>query len=89
MTKKTKDTRKYIRYKGPEEGSTGTVWRIKLVSLLGSQKRITLNNTYYYYVDIVFYNKTLRAYVLIDLKMGRGARDNKCQVFSIIEAVGS
>lgn len=36
---------------------------------VGSQQRITLGNTHYY-VDIVFYNKVLKAYVLIDLKMG-------------------
>jgi hypothetical protein len=33
----------------------------------GSQQRITLGNTHYY-VDMVFYNKILKAYVLIDLK---------------------
>lgn len=42
---------------------------------VGSQQRITLNNTYYY-VDMVFYNKTLRAYVLIDLKMGKLKPEN-------------
>lgn len=35
---------------------------------VGSQKRITLGNKHHY-VDMVFYNKILRAYVLIDLKM--------------------
>lgn len=34
---------------------------------VGTQRRITVNNTYYY-VDMVFYNKILRAYVLIELK---------------------
>ena len=34
---------------------------------VGTQQRITLNNTHYY-VDMVFYNKILRAYVLIELK---------------------
>jgi len=34
---------------------------------VGSQQRITLNNTNYY-VDMVFYNKILKAYILIDLK---------------------
>ena len=34
---------------------------------VGTQQRITLNNTHRY-VDIVFYNKILRAYVLIELK---------------------
>ena len=35
---------------------------------VGSQQRITLNNSDYY-VDMVFYNKYLKSYVLIDLKM--------------------
>ena len=34
---------------------------------VGTQQRVTLNNTHYY-VDMVFYNKILRAYVLIELK---------------------
>lgn len=34
---------------------------------VGTQQRITLNNTHYY-VDMVFYNKELHAYVLIELK---------------------
>jgi len=36
---------------------------------VGSQQRVTLGNTHYY-VDMVFYNKILKAYVLIDLKRG-------------------
>lgn len=36
---------------------------------VGNQVRITLDNNTHYYVDLVFYNKTLRSYVLIDLKM--------------------
>ena len=35
----------------------------------GNQVRITLDNNTHYYVDLVFYNKILRSYVLIDLKM--------------------
>ena len=35
---------------------------------VGSQKRITVGNTHNY-VDMVFYNKILKAYVLIDLKI--------------------
>lgn len=35
--------------------------------LVRTQQRITLNNTHYY-VDMVFYNKIFRAYVLIELK---------------------
>ena len=34
---------------------------------VGTQQRGTVNNTHYY-VDMVFYNKILRAYVLIELK---------------------
>jgi len=37
---------------------------------VGSQQRVTLGNKHYY-VDMVFYNKILHAYVLIDLKSGR------------------
>ena len=37
---------------------------------VGSQQRVTLANKHYY-VDMVFYNKILKAYVLIDLKTGR------------------
>ena len=37
---------------------------------VGSQQRVTLGNTHYY-VDIVFYNKILRSYVLIELKTGK------------------
>ena len=34
---------------------------------VGTQQRVTVNNTHYY-VDMVFYNKILRVYVLIELK---------------------
>lgn len=34
---------------------------------VGTQQRVTLNNTHYF-VDMVFYNKELHAYVLIELK---------------------
>ena len=37
---------------------------------VGTQQRVTLNNTHYY-VDMVFYNKILRAYVLIELKTAK------------------
>ena len=37
---------------------------------VGTQQRITLGNTHYY-VDMVFYNKILKCYVLIDLKIGQ------------------
>lgn len=35
---------------------------------VGSQQRITIGNKHHY-VDMVFYNKILRAYILLDLKM--------------------
>ena len=34
---------------------------------VGTQQRVTVNNTHYY-VDMVFYNKILKAYILIELK---------------------
>lgn len=34
---------------------------------VGSQQRITINNTHYF-VDMVFYNKILQSYILIELK---------------------
>jgi len=37
---------------------------------VGSQQRVTLGNNHYY-VDMVFYNKILRSYVLIELKTGK------------------
>ena len=36
---------------------------------VGNQVRITLDNNTHYRVDLVFYNKILHSYVLIDLKM--------------------
>jgi len=42
---------------------------------VGSQQRITINNTDYY-VDMVFYNKFLKSYVLIDLKMDKLKAEN-------------
>lgn len=36
---------------------------------VGSQQRVTISNVHYF-VDLVFYNKILKAYVLIDLKIG-------------------
>lgn len=35
---------------------------------VGNQIRITLDNNTHYYIDLVFYNKILRSYILIDLK---------------------
>lgn len=46
---------------------------------VGSQQRITLNNTHYY-VDMVFYNKYLKSYVLIDLKMNGLKAENLGQM---------
>lgn len=42
---------------------------------VGSQQRVTVGNVHYY-VDMVFYNKILKAYVLIDLKMGNLKPEN-------------
>lgn len=46
---------------------------------VGSQQRITLNNINYY-VDMVFYNKFLKSYVLIDLKMNNLKAENLGQM---------
>ena len=46
---------------------------------VGSQQRITLNNTDYY-VDMVFYNKFLKSYVLIDLKINNLKAENLGQM---------
>ena len=37
---------------------------------VGTQQRVTLNNNHYY-VDMVFYNKILRSYILIELKTSK------------------
>ena len=37
---------------------------------VGAEQRIRLGNTHYY-VDMVFYNKILKSYVLIELKIGK------------------
>ena len=37
---------------------------------VGRQQRVTLGNTHYY-VDMVFYNKILKSYVLIELKTSK------------------
>lgn len=39
-------------------------------AFIGSQYRITLNNTHYY-ADLVFYHRILKCFVLIDLKLGK------------------
>lgn len=46
---------------------------------VGSQQRVTLGNVHHY-VDLVFYNKILRAYVLIDLKTGKFVAENVGQM---------
>ena len=39
-------------------------------AFIGKQVRMTLNNTHYY-VDLVFYHRILKCFVLIDLKKGK------------------
>ncbi|MBN2659552.1 MAG: DUF1016 domain-containing protein [Calditrichaeota bacterium] len=39
-------------------------------AFIGNQYRITLNNTHYF-VDLVFYHRILKCFVLIDLKLGK------------------
>ena len=46
---------------------------------VGTQQRITINNVHYY-IDMVFYNKILKAYVLIDLKIGKFKLENAGQM---------
>ena len=46
---------------------------------VGTQQRVTVNNTHYY-VDMVFYNKILRAYVLIELKTTKLAPEAAGQI---------
>jgi len=41
----------------------------KVFMYVGNQVRITFDNNTHYYVDLVFYNKILRSYILFDLKM--------------------
>lgn len=48
-------------------------------SFVGTQKRVTIGNIHHY-VDMVFYNKILRAYVLIDLKIGKLKLENSGQM---------
>jgi len=50
---------------------------------VGSQQRITIGNKHDY-VDMVFYNKILRAYVLIDLKMNKLKSSNVGQMNSYL-----
>lgn len=50
---------------------------------VGSQQRITIGNKHDY-VDMVFYNKILRAYVLIDLKMHKLKSENVGQMNSYL-----
>jgi len=42
---------------------------------VGNQQRITLGNRHHH-VDLVFYNKIIKAYVLIDLKTGKFKHEN-------------
>lgn len=41
--------------------------QVFMLILQQNQQRVTLGN-HHYYVDMVFYNKILRSYVLIELK---------------------
>jgi predicted nuclease of restriction endonuclease-like (RecB) superfamily len=46
---------------------------------VGTQQRVTIGNVHYR-VDMVFYNKILKAYVLIDLKIGKFSLENAGQM---------
>ena len=46
---------------------------------VGTQQRVTIGNIHHF-VDMVFYNKILKAYVLIDLKIGNLKLDNAGQM---------
>jgi hypothetical protein len=46
---------------------------------VGTQQRITIGNIHHF-VDLVFYNKILKAYVLIDLKIGSFKLENAGQM---------
>ncbi len=46
---------------------------------VGSQQRVTLGNIHHY-VDMVFYNKILKCYVLIDLKVNDMKIENAGQM---------
>ena len=46
---------------------------------VGTQQRVTIGNVHHH-VDMVFYNKILKAYVLIDLKIGSLKLDNAGQM---------
>lgn len=50
---------------------------------VGTQQRVTLGNKHNY-IDMVFYNKILRAYVLIDLKMHKLKSSNVGQMNSYL-----
>ncbi|MDR1321149.1 MAG: PDDEXK nuclease domain-containing protein [Gracilibacteraceae bacterium] len=46
---------------------------------VGTQQRVTIGNIHHF-VDMVFYNKILKAYVLIDLKIGKFRLENAGQM---------
>ncbi len=46
---------------------------------VGTQQRVTIGNVHHF-VDMVFYNKELKAYVLIDLKIGQFRLENAGQM---------
>lgn len=47
-------------------------------AFIGQQYRLTLDNTHYY-VDLVFYHRILKCFVLIDLKTGKVNHAGHCQ----------
>jgi predicted nuclease of restriction endonuclease-like (RecB) superfamily len=47
--------------------------------IVGTQHRVTINNIDHF-VDAVFYNKILKAYDLIDLKIGKFRLENAGQM---------
>ena len=49
---------------------------------VGTQQRVTLNNNHYY-VDMVFYNKILRSYVLIELKTSKLMPEAVGQIYTL------
>ena len=70
---------KYLEYKLIRHIEDFLLELGKEFMFVGSQQRITLYNTDYY-VDMVFYNKYLKSYVLIDLKMNNLKAENLGQM---------
>lgn len=70
---------KYLEYKLIRHIEDFLLELGKEFMFVGSQQRITLYNTDYY-VDMVFYNKYLKSYILIDLKMNNLKAENLGQM---------